>query len=117
VIADDNGVVFEVIPETVEQFTGLRDKNGKEIYEGDIVRINTHFWSLVSDDFEYRYDDERGHALYVVKWDERYCKFFIAFEKCTKIEPKCKILNVHSHHKVIGNIHDNPELINHKETF
>jgi len=101
----------DVDPKTVGQFIGLFDKRGTKVFEGDIVRINTHFWHLVSDDFEYRYDGEKGHALYVVKWDSQYCKFFMALEKYTKEEPRAKILTVHSHYTVVGNIHDNHELL------
>ena len=76
--------------ETVGQYTGLHDKNGKEIYEGDIVK------SFFVD------TDEAGNEIYKyyiieVKYDEVLCSY--------KID---KFMNL----EVIGNIYENKELIN-----
>lgn len=76
-----------VIPETVGQYTGLKDKNGVEIYEGDIVIHNG--------------------KLSKVKWSEKYCQFRIEGSRATT-----GLNFYHSrHYEFIGNIHDNPELL------
>jgi len=70
------------------QYTGLKDKKGKEIYEGDIVKI--------------KHRDYLG----IIKW--RDCGFYIDEGKKQK---KNYILNITSVDEVIGNIYENKELL------
>lgn len=96
---------FHVFPETVGQYTGLTDKNGKKIFEGDILRI-----ARKSDGTGRYYIPPLNYPVnVVVKWDmcawmwETICddKRYICFP-----EAWC-----HYECEVIGNIHDNPELM------
>ena len=62
---DDNGGVFNVLPSTVGQYTGLTDKNGKRIFEGDILKIakkSDSIGNYFSPPLEYPVN-------VVVKWD------------------------------------------------
>lgn len=110
VLSNDLGLEYEeVIPESIGQFIGLTDKNGRKIFEGDIIQFGededydwdfnigvVKFGEGTFDSGIYRYTgffykDKKGNidhnALY--NWEEDW-------EKC----------------KVIGNIYDNPNLLN-----
>lgn len=91
--------------ETVGQYTGLTDKNGKQIFEGDILGAK-HPKQMKAVPFLVKYgeyEDEDGLS------DCRYLGFCLqALGKC------CSILTPLSdgiEYEVIGNIHDNPELL------
>lgn len=89
--------VSPVYPETVGQFTGLHDKNGKETYEDDILRV---------------YDGERYFNI-VVKWSEEAMAFMACYADGNQspLSWFSGLLSKTHEVEVIGNIHDNPELL------
>ena len=99
-IMSKSGYQNEVYPETVGQFTGLYDKNGKEIYEGDILR-SVKFHDIVG----YIMYDKKEGAFMLVKIDELIK---------TELETRCHITERRLNEfpkEVIGNIYDNKELL------
>ena len=89
-----------VIPETVGQFTGLTDKNGKKIFEGDIVAQNWY-------DHDEPSDDSFGEVVFC----EYDCSFSVMDIQKDGIVPLGRCHAYHWEAEVIGNIHDNPELM------
>lgn len=88
----------EVIPETVGQYTGLTDKDGKKIFEGDVVKHSQKY-------------DISGVAVSIgiVKWSNSYGAWVIADFNNGRAD---MFLGNEAHRvEVIGNIHDNPELL------
>lgn len=81
-------ITYDVIPETVGQYTGLKDKNDKRIFEWDVVKTS--------------------HKNGVIEWCD-YCASFVVLCKGTFVTENT--LSGHEELEVIGNIHDNPELL------
>lgn len=90
----------------VEQYTGVKDDKGVDIYEGDILRIDTHWWR---DRNEYKkHKGSRRLGLYKVVFDEGFCAFCAENLEELGVED----INVEGYdYKILGNIHENPELL------
>ena len=93
-IADVGTDWVSVIHETVGQYTGLKDKNGKKIFEGDIVT------NMLNCD------------VGIVFYDDELCGFYKTSTRYSGVFG-CGILIMcgQEEYEIIGNIHDNPELL------
>lgn len=105
----DIGEPIRVIPETIGQYTGLTDKNGTKIFEGDIVRVitvddNKERRAIVGFD---RFFDENTECEYI----GFYIYFLGAKTTATQLDDEQAKESL----EVIGNIHDNPELMKTQE--
>lgn len=90
-MSGDNPIKEEVVPETVREYTGLKDQNAKKIFEGDIV---TYIGEVC-----------------VVKWDDETAKFILENKNllCDFEEVWCSRFKVNV--VIIGTIYDDSELL------
>ena len=94
VVVDDQFYIYE-------QCTGLRDKNGKLIYEGDILAISP---------------DSQPWDCYTVFWQDDECQFqAVAYDGSDAYVKVLNELLEKDDMEIIGNIHENPELLEDKQ--
>ena len=89
------GSLYRISPSTVGQYTGLKDKNGKMIWEGDVIK------------WDYTCNEGKSHQ---VRYDVGSACFVASREHNSNIIDTV-FYNDGQHAEVIGNIHDNPDLL------
>lgn len=103
---DDENTAYPVHPDTIGQFTGVKDKNGTRIFEGDVIECLDIFDDPIRHRVEFR--PEKGYfALFLIKggdpWAIKVGNPDVGYICQSDIDRWSKY--------IVGNIHDNPELL------
>lgn len=83
----------------IELPTGFKDKNGQKIYEGDIISE------------EFKYGNEKTRTIWQVRWCNDECAFELHYVSGFEVEDCSLYADDEEDYEVIGNIHENPELL------
>lgn len=105
-IIDLRGNSHEVIPETVGQYTGLKDKNGKLIFEGDVVKLTD-----TNNNIEWKAYVVFGNPYGEFNWGWNLMYIGEKTKVDTDILLWTEMEETGAYCEVIGNVYDNPELL------
>ena len=113
IVDNEDGSGREVLEKTIGQYTGLKDKNGKEIYEGDIVE----FKDVGEEGYEYKEGFDFDNIAQVVYKNGIYTLSNFGetdnsyYATNSTDEERLEEVLRNGNCKVVGNIYDNPELL------